>query len=351
MVFFADETRKRVMNDALYNMKNLLNRLDDQSSKKFKFLLEFVIMTLTYMVNDPELFDRNCSVNIEQVGNKLFSDLESGTMDEVDLEYIFSICYRLLIELQLSSTEQLSSRAIEAIEKIPNFTYGPAASQIRYAEKQMIINVAQHYIHHPALVTLKNLPEVIEQANNQHETFEKSLSEREDRVRALAGELDRYETAFNFVGLYAGFKDMRNGKVFERRINFFYLIILGLTLLLPFGIKILDILKGLDGLKLDAVNMATLAGLEILLLYFFRVALQNFRSIKAQLIQIDLRMTLCQFVQNYAEYSKSIRASNSTVLDRFEQIVFSGIVNDESAIPSTFDGLDKVADLLSKLRK
>lgn len=101
----------------------------------------------------------------------------------------------------------------------------------------------------------------------------------------------------------------------------------------------------------DYAGIITLAGLELLLLYFFRVALHNFRSIKAQLLQIELRMTLCQFVQSYAEYAKSARDGSSGLLERFEQVVFSGIVTDENSIPSTFDGFDQIANLFDKLKK
>ena len=38
---------------------------------------------------------------------------------------------------------------------------------------------------------------------------------------------------------------------------------------------------------------------ELIAIYFFRVVLMHFRSVKAQLLQLDLRIALCQFIENY----------------------------------------------------
>lgn len=71
---------------------------------------------------------------------------------------------------------------------------------------------------------------------------------------------------------------------------------------------------------------------------------------KAQLIQIDLRMTLCQFIQDYADYAKEVRKDSPLLLERFDQLVFSGIVSSEGAIPSTFDGIEQIANLIEKIK-
>ncbi len=61
-------------------------------------------------------------------------------------------------------------------------------------------------------------------------------------------------------------------------------------------------------------------------------------------------MTLCQFVQSYAEYSKKISKDGPKLLEKFESIVFSGIKMDSKELPGTFDGLDQVTEFLKQLR-
>jgi hypothetical protein len=349
--FFAVDERRIVISNVMSKVRGGLDALRDSSDEKHKFLLNFIGVTLFHIQSSPESFDERCIMNIAAVGDRFMSEVKDFSMNIGEAEHLFAYCYRFLIEYQLSAPERVSSELLDVLSRVSDFEYEVASSQIRYAGHQMLINVVQHYLYHPSLVSLKNLPDVIQRSESERDQAEKSIDDREARVQALAEKLRTYETAFNFVGLYSGFQQLRRTKITEKRFNFSYLIFLGGLLLSPFLLKIYSMLASSVPIAIDIIGLATLAGFELLILYFFRVALQNFRSIKAQLLQIDLRMTLCQFVQSYAEYSKDAREGGAGLLDRFEQIVFSGIVNDESAIPSTFDGLDKLGELVGKLRK
>ncbi|MFV3288425.1 hypothetical protein ACNFBR_06775 [Pseudomonas sp. NY11955] len=349
--YFTTDRNRQILSQTVSKVRGGLDAIRDSDNEKHKFLLEFIGTTLYHINSYPEAFDERCIMNIASVGDRFMGEVKSFSLNMEDAEHLFAYCYRFVIEFQLSSPNAISSELLSILARVSDFEYGSASSQVRYAGHQMLVNVVQHYLYHPSLTSLKNLPEVIKRSESERSEAEKSIGAREERVKALAEKLETYETAFNFVGLYAGFKSLRVTKVSERRWNFFYLLVLGTLLLVPVVLKFFATLEAPASHGPDYVGLAALAGLELLILYFFRVALQNFKSIKAQLLQIDLRMTLCQFVQSYAEYSKDARAGSPGLLERFEQVVFSGIVNDESAIPSTFDGLDKLAEVVGKLRK
>lgn len=349
--YFATDRNRQILSNIMSKIHGGLDAIRDSEKPKHRFLLEFIGVTLFHIHSDPESFDERCVMNIAALGDKFMDEVANLHLGEEDAEHLFAYCYRFVIEYQLSSPHQISSELLSILTRVSDFEYSAAATQVRYAGHQMLINVVQHYLYHPSLASLKNLPEVIQRSEIERENAEKSIIDRETRVNALAEKLETYETAFNFVGLYAGFKSLKTTKVSERRWNFFFLVVLGVLLLLPVVVKFASLINAPVKIEPDLIGLAALAGLELLLLYFFRVALQNFRSIKAQLLQIDLRMTLCQFVQSYAEYSKGAPEGSKGLLERFEQVVFSGIVNDESAIPSTFDGLDKLAELVGKIRK
>ena len=85
-------------------------------------------------------------------------------------------------------------------------------------------------------------------------------------------------------------------------------------------------------------------------IYYFRVLLSNYKSIKAQLLQIELRKTLCRFIQHYSEHSHKMKGSDPTSLEKFEDIIFSGIVADDTEIPSTYDGVEQVSKLIKLLK-
>ncbi|MDO9221069.1 MAG: hypothetical protein Q7T90_08585, partial [Thiobacillus sp.] len=97
-------------------------------------------------------------------------------------------------------------------------------------------------------------------------------------------------------------------------------------------------------------TLPALITLEVILVYFFRVVLAHFRSLKAQLLQLDLRTALCQFIQSYADYAGKIKKQDASALEKFESLVFSGLLSNEESLPSTFDGTEQLTKLVKSLR-
>jgi len=348
--FFCEPDRLQFFVSALNKISSVYNNMPENLDPKKAFMVKFVGVTLFHISNYPKAFDKKCIMNISAIGDSFADKVQSMDVYDDEFELLFAFCYRFLIEYQLGSEMDVASDILEVLSKVSDFEYHLAASQIRYASHQMLINVVQTYIFHPDLATLKDLPDAINRANHAHEQSESELAGREARVQVLAEKLKEYETEFNFVGLYSGFQSMKKTKDSEKLLNFSFLVFLGVLMTTPFLYKFGVVMLNVPTPSFDWSGAVTLIGLELLFIYFFRVALHNFRSIKAQIIQIELRMTLCQFIQSYAEYAKDTKGP-SGLLERFEQIVFSGIVNNESAIPSSFDGLEQVAGLIDKLKK
>ena len=93
-----------------------------------------------------------------------------------------------------------------------------------------------------------------------------------------------------------------------------------------------------------------LIALEVILLYLFRVVLLHFRGVSTQMLQINLRISLCQFIQSYSEYSMKIKKQDAGALEKFETLIFSSITSDSDALPSTFDGVEQIAKLVNSIR-
>jgi len=62
-------------------------------------------------------------------------------------------------------------------------------------------------------------------------------------------------------------------------------------------------------------------------------------------------MSLCQFIEAYSKFETEINRDGSSLLSNFEALVFSLIVAKESDIPPLIDGVNQMADLISKIRK
>lgn len=204
--------------------------------------------------------------------------------------------------------------------------------------------------------TLNNIASSKDEITKKISDFQTKLEQKEQTVENLQATLDKQETAFNFVGLYKGFNELAKRKQKEATNTFCFLIVLAFSLIaLPLSAMISiynpnDISQS-PAISTHLLNLLPLISLEIILLYFFRVVLHNYKSIKAQVLQVELRQTLCQFIQNYADYSKGIKKDDPAVLEKFENLIFSGIISDAENLPSTFDGMDQITKLLSSLKR
>ena len=67
-------------------------------------------------------------------------------------------------------------------------------------------------------------------------------------------------------------------------------------------------------------------------------------------MQIELRQSLCQFIQSYADSAKEIKEKDGTSLDKFENLIFSNIVSTSEQVPSTFDGLEHITNSLKSAK-
>lgn len=203
--------------------------------------------------------------------------------------------------------------------------------------------------------TLNNIASSKDEITNKISDFQTELEQKEQTVKNLQATLDKQKTAFNFVGLYKGFNELAKRKHKEATNTFFFLIVLAFSLIaFPLSAMISiynpnDISQN-PAISTNLLNLLPLISLEIILLYFFRVVLHNYKSIKAQVLQVELRQTLCQFIQKYADYSKEIKKGDPTALEKFESLIFSGIISDAENLPSTFDGMDQIGKLLSSLK-
>lgn len=187
------------------------------------------------------------------------------------------------------------------------------------------------------------------------EEWEKSLSKKIEEVNTLQEKLINHQTAFNFIGLYDGFKSLKvskDGSLFWRVCEYYFIMFMMVSIPL---IEISIIIYNIESLSLTPAQIAAIAiptaTLLILLFYFLKVVLIEVRSIRSQIMQLELRMTLCQFIQNYADTSKELKEKNKEGFEKFESLIFSSIVSSDEKIPSTFDGMDQLTNLLKVFQK
>lgn len=319
----------------------------------------FIRLVVGSMESSPDQWDDHCQINIGWIGDGFINRLsdEEKELSKERLDDICSMCFRFLFELYLSIKNDLSIEFEQArrfvFDNLQSFEARPR-DQIEYSIRDMPIQIFKSIANSDSIQSIKDFNSISIKAGKLREEWESDLSEREIRVNNLKQELSKYETAFNFVGLFQGFDELATEKKTERDNLLFWLRLLGVIIVTPIvaeifflylNIKDLNSIK--EGLIISVLPTISLIGI---LIYYFKVLLFNYKSVKSQLLQIDLRKTLCRFIQHYSEYSSKIKEKDQESLRKFENIIFSGIVSDDGKLPSTYDGVEQIAQLIKSVK-
>lgn len=342
-------------------LRNLEGALAGQTPKSdFEKKRNNAIRVITADMREvPDSWDSSCQINIALVGdnftNWISEPLMSSKLEHLDL--ICAVCFRFLLELDLSKKNslhmQLEVSSNWIFENIDSFKPN-AKHQIEYAIRKMPITIFKEMANSESLKSVHDFLEISAKTEEVKDAWTKELSGYEDRVLNLKKSLKKYETAFNFVGLNQGFADLATVKNSEKKYILKWLRVLAGVIILPFLIELSVIffhIKDLSDIRTGLiVAIFPTIPLTAITIYYFRILLFNYKSIKAQLLQIDLRIMLCKFIQSYAEYSKEIKEKNPNALEQFEKIIFSAIVTDDSNLPSTYDGIEELSKLINAFK-
>lgn len=316
-------------------------------------------LVVNSMEVNPDQWNGQCQINIGWIGDHFINRLsdEEKELNKERLDDICSMCFRFLFELYLSIKNDLSMEFEQArrfvFNNLEEFEHD-AREQIEYAIRDMPINILKQLSNNEAIDSIKDFNKVSAKAQELKSNWDQEIEDKEKEVNRLKEALDEYKTAFNFVGLYDGFDDLAKEKNKELKGLSRGLKVMAIVVVCPIiaelvlvYLRLNDISSIKDILLVSILPTLSLAAISI---YYFRVLLFNYRSIKSQLIQIELRKTLCRFIQHYSDYSQKIKEKDKDSLAKFENIIFSGIVTEEGNLPSTYDGIEQIANLIKSAK-
>lgn len=180
------------------------------------------------------------------------------------------------------------------------------------------------------------------------------ISEAESSRGDLQGYCDKlteYKGDFNFVLLSKAFSNLLSAKKNEfkenSRMTGFFIFVLTLIPVLAFMNHVFNWYV----VKMDVTAIAyylPIFSLELLIFYFMRLYYIEGKAIKTQMLQVEQRLSLCEFIHDYVETkNKSSADKESWVL--FEKLIFSPIQLSSENIPSLLDGAATVAELAGKV--
>jgi len=366
--FFQKKENIEFIQNIIDKIKSFENQKlsNEESEKTFQsFILKNSIKISINILNQTERYDEFCKMTIAWEGKDFIEYLaiaeQKGEIDFNLIKNIFIGLYSFYFEYRLYSQDSndyynnyLSYLEDNIYDNIDFFSK-QEKNRIVYINLRKAGGIFREIICNKNFNTLLSLGENMSKAEAKIKNWNNEFREKEEKIDILKKKLETYETAFNFVGLYNGFNDLSKNKNIEKYILIASLILMGFIVIVPLASEITliaiyhqTLIKYKD---IFIFAIFPMIAFELILIYFFRILLVNYKSVKALLIQIELRKTLCQFIQNYADYSKMIKEKDSTSLEKFENLIFSGLIMNEEKLPSTFDGAEQIANIIKSMKK
>ncbi|HCR4044396.1 TPA: hypothetical protein OOF41_002592 [Citrobacter freundii] len=182
----------------------------------------------------------------------------------------------------------------------------------------------------------------------------KYVSESRDEIKALEERVRNLKSEYNFVGLSSGFniiKEKKEKELSTTEMN--YKNLFGTVFIAPVIAVIIHFaFPNLYPKDYSAIFILfPFITIEMAIIYFFRLSYLEAKALRTQLMQIDLRLSLCAFIDGYVEYRRKNNIAIEKVLDSFDALIFSPIQNNENNIPAMFDGLEAIAGVAEKVMK
>lgn len=247
-----------------------------------------------------------------------------------------------------------SSAILNNIDERFDSNQGLLKKQIVFARYFMPAQICKKFLTDHAINNYFEFNAQVNEATHFIDKWKEDFKKQREEIVELEKSAKKIASTFNFVGLVNGFEHLAKEKNKEK--NWALWTLLGLMVLMV-APPITQIVYIFYHIKFIAANqdvllyaLPAILAIEVMLIYLFRVVLVQFRSVKAQILQIELRKALCQFIESYTDYSMKIKEKDANALSKFEALVFSGLVPDNESIPSTFDGVEQLANLVKNIR-
>ena len=316
----------------------------------------FCISVLQLMRASDDVWNVQCPYNYEKIGDSFNNMLLSINSGSIDFNNEFLICcIRFLIEKSLylkrvnKNDEEINNLVMDARRIATSdedklyFSY-----VISDAFKIDILNRYIGYIGGEDFQAFLNYEKYVEEIKGRLKTSLEEINEAKEEASRIAKILEEQKITGTFVELEKGFSLMLDRIKKAKNWTFGWLLAISAIIIAIPTARIFYPIAVSDASIWE--KLVPLIGVELILIYFFRVTLKHYYSLQTQIMQLDFRYSLCQFIGAYSEYSRKIKEANGNALDKFESLIFSNLLSESDNIPSTFDGLDNLASLINNMR-
>ncbi|CAB1221685.1 hypothetical protein [Acinetobacter bouvetii] len=227
---------------------------------------------------------------------------------------------------------------------------------VKFAERDLPFQIFKELLHSSEIKNLSEFNVNLKQASDLLEKWDNSFEDKKNTISQLETKLNETKLTYDFLGLNKGFHQLYEQKKNELdKAKNTYAFVATTMFTIPFAefVVLVAAFYYFNGNIPSSMWLVSIPFITLILitLYLLKITLQDKRSIQSQMMQLELRMALCQFIHNYAEDSEALHKKNAAGFEKFENIIFSPLVSSDDKIPTTFDGMEQLAKLVSEFRK
>ncbi|MEO9655940.1 hypothetical protein [Marinomonas sp.] len=353
--YFQEGKTKQILARA----RVVLQGIDKKDSSHFQ-ITRFYLLIIDSMLSNPNKWNEGCKYSIENNNSGFEKSMSGISMNNqvVNIFAPFEYFHTFLTELYTTCGSSIDEE-IEKLKSLEDEIYrslpGNIKHKIESIDRSLPVEILRSVLNNSHIENIRDVASWASTSEDIYARWEKEVKEKEKRVNDLKDALDSYKEGFNFVGLSEGFNKLLQEKKAESRKLVVWVRLSAASMVIPIFAELYWMFE-LARLNKELIGHGLLTllptiSLFVVATYFFRVLLANYKGVRSQISQIEIRMTLCRFIQSYAEYSVDLKEKNGSTLERFEEMIFSNIFSsDDSSIP-VFDGIEQFSKLVDKIKK
>jgi len=350
------------------DFENFLIKL--KSSKSDLENKELVVSIIGEMINRESAYGasfNDCEFNIKHIGIHFLNNIRLERFDEKWIDIVTNII-RFCKEFELRSDIY--------IEDVKNFlsyytkeyiTSGSDVNpQIYYALTKMPLVIMEE-IYLRKFNDFKNnidseINAIIEnKLPNKQAEIDRIKDDNDNYVKLLKG----FKQEFSFLALNQAFNKLEKSKQVSKYISLFLLAILAFIIvytpyfyyeksfLIEKTTKIFNLtLNGNNDLMPIFILISGLIPMifiESIFIYYFKIVLNKYNSITDQIVQLETKQAIMQFIESYVNYKKDNNIKHEE-MSKFEEIIFSQISPNLKDVPNSPD-IVSIIDGISKAIK
>jgi hypothetical protein len=307
---------------------------------------------ISSFLESPEDYDTYAPLTTGWVGPSLQSAIQARDTSEDAVKRTLATSARIIREATIRRS------AYNAVEREILDFYLDQNDELS-GEERLQADYIRHSLPRSILEsTLSGVANAERNANTTKEHLFDGVRELEKRISGYKTELEKLTSDYNFIGLASAFKNLLSQKNWEKWVTFTAVMLLGvIAIAVPITLLVLRESKewqefiGNQWSPAGLANFIAVVGLEVIALYYFRVALKNYQVTRNQITNLKLRYAVCAFIEGYLDFRKRSSSKDGHPLSAFEQLIFADLPSGPDGLPNTLDGISQITDLIRAVRQ